>query len=100
MQKANEFLTDQLISKFADLLDGLDAIEKSKVLSKELRKDDLLKINVTKVVEKISPYIPFLGFLSGGVTTGKHIYDHKKNKINKLVEIPTENNNLPEETKN
>ena len=44
-------------------------------------------------MEKISPYIPFLGFLSGGITTGKHICDHKKNKIKseaKLTEIPTE----------
>ena len=28
MQKASEFITDQLISKFADTLSGLDAIEK------------------------------------------------------------------------
>ena len=93
MQKANEFLTDQLISKFADALGGLDAIEKPEVLSDELRKDDLLKSDVIKVVENISPYIPFLGFLSGGITTGKHIYDHKKNKNKseaKLEEIPTE----------
>ena len=68
MQKANEFITDQLISKFADALGGLDAIEKPEVLSDELRKNDLLKSDVIKVVENISPYIPFLGFLSGGMT--------------------------------
>ena len=67
MQKANEFLTDQLISKFADALGGLD----------ELRKDYLLKNYVHNVVERISPYIPFLGFLSGGITTAKHVYQHK-----------------------
>ena len=77
MQKANEFLTDQLISKFADALGGLDAIEKPEVLSDELQKDDLLKNDVIKVVEKISPYIPFLGFLSGGITTAKHVYEYK-----------------------
>ena len=92
MQKANEFITDQLISTFADILGGLDAIEKPEVLSEELRKDDLLKSDVIKIVEMISPYIPCLGFLSGGITIGKHIYEHKKNKINKLVEIPRENN--------
>ena len=93
MQKANEFITDQLISKFADALGGLDAIEKPEVLSEELQKDDLLKSDVIKVVEKISPYIPCLGFLSGGTTTGKHIYDHEKNKNKsevKLTEIPME----------
>ena len=77
MQKANEFLTDQLISKFADTLGGLDAIESPDVLSDELRKDDLLKNDVPNVVEKISPYTPFLGFLSGGITTAKHVYEHK-----------------------
>ena len=93
MQKANEFLTEQLISKFADALGGLDAIEKPEVLSDELRKNDLLKSDVIKVVENISPYIPFSGLLSGGITTGRHIYDHKKNENNneaKLTEIPTE----------
>ena len=95
MQKANEFLTDHLISKFADALGSLDAIEKPEVLSEELQEDDLLKSDVIKVVEKISPYIPCLGFLSGGITTGKHIYDHKKKNKNKseakFEEIPTEN---------
>ena len=43
----------------------------------ELRIDDLLKSDVIKVVERISPYIPFLGFLSGGITTAKHVYEHK-----------------------
>ena len=44
-------------------------------------------------MENISPYIPFLEFLSGGITTRKHVYDHKKNKNKskaKLVEILTE----------
>ena len=73
MQKANGFITDQLTSKFADALGSLDATEKPEVLSEELRKDDLLKSNVIKIVEMISPYIPCLGFLSGGITTGKHL---------------------------
>ena len=43
MQKVNEFPTDQLISKFADTLGSLDAIEKPEVLYNELQKEDLLK---------------------------------------------------------
>ena len=81
MQKANEFITDQLISKFADALGGLDAIEKPEVLSAELRKDDLLNSDVIKIAEMIIPYIPCLGFLSGGIATGKHIYDIKMTKL-------------------
>ena len=72
-EKANVFLTDLLISKFADLLGGLEAIESSEELEKELVKDKLLKRDVKSVVEKLSPYLPYLGILSGGITVGKHV---------------------------
>ena len=77
MQKANEFLIDLLVSKFSNTLGGLDAIEFPEELTKDLKKDELLKRDVYTLVEKISPFIPFLGFLSGGITTTKHVYDHK-----------------------
>ena len=77
MQKADESLTDLLISRFSNALGGLDVIESSEELSKEL-KNELLKRDVFSLVEKITPYIPLLGILSGGITTAKHIYDHHK----------------------
>ena len=72
-EKTNAFLTDLLISKFVDLLGGLDPIESSDELGKELVNDKLLKRDVKSVVEKLSPYLPYLGILSGGVTVGKHV---------------------------
>ena len=80
MENANDFLTDLLISKFANALGGFDAIESPDVLSKELQRDELLKRDVYSLVEKITPFIPFLGILSGGITTAKHVYDHKSKK--------------------
>ena len=76
MQKANEFLTDLLMSRFSNTLGSLDAIESSEELSKELKNDRLLQRDVFSLVE--TPYIPLLGILSGGITTAKHIYDHHK----------------------
>ena len=52
------------------------------LLSKELKKDELLKRDVCSLVERISPYIPFLEILSGGITTAKHIYGHKNHITN------------------
>ena len=95
MQKANEFLTDQLISKFADALGGLDAAESPDVLSDELRKDDLSRNDIRNIAERISPYIPFLGFLSGGITTAKHVYEHKSKPKS---EQSDEHNNPDNET--
>ena len=81
-EKANAFLTDLLISKFSDFLGGLEAIESSEELEKDLVKDKLLKRDVKNILEKITPYLPFLGLLSGGITVGKHVvrkkYSEKK----------------------
>ena len=88
MQKANEFLTDLLISKFANTL-GLDAIESPEELTKDLNKDELLKRDVHSLVERITPFIPFLGFLSGGITTAKHVYGHKPTNRTKPVKRTT-----------
>ena len=63
MQKANEFLTDLLISRFTNTLGGLDAIESPEELTKELNEDELLKRDIHSLVERITPFIPFLGFL-------------------------------------
>ena len=84
MEKANIFLTDFLISKFADLLGGLEAVESGEDLEKELAKDKLLRRDLKSVVEKLSPYLPYLGFLSGGVTVGKHVlFKNNKNEKDK-----------------
>ena len=91
MEKANDFLTDLLISKFPNALGGFDAIESPDVLFKELQKDELLKRDVHSLVEKFTPFIPFLGFLSGGITTAKHVYDHKSKKEEEPKEEDAEN---------
>ena len=78
-RKANEFLTDLLLSKFAGVLGGLQAIEDEKVLAQELQKDELLKRDVMRLVTTISPYIPLLGFISGSVTVATHVMNKKTN---------------------
>ena len=61
MQKANEFITDLLISKFSKLLGGLNATESVESMESELKKDELLRRDVTNLVSSLTPYIPYLG---------------------------------------
>ena len=92
MQKADELLTDLLISKFANTLGGPDAIESPEELTKDLKKDELLKRDVHSLVEKITPFIPFVGFLSGGITTARYVYSPKTNQQKKTIkEVENEN---------
>lgn len=76
LEKANAFITDMLLSRFADTLDGLDAIASSEELNNDLQKDKLLKRDIENIVAYATPFLPFLGLISGELTTGKHVFTH------------------------
>ena len=46
-------------------------------MEKELVNDKLLKKDVKSLVEKVKPFLPYLGILSGGDTVGKHVVKDK-----------------------
>jgi hypothetical protein len=83
MSYASDFLSTLIISKFASVLGTLGAVESSEKLSEELLSDKLLKDDVVYLTRTISPNIPFIGLISGGCTTAKHVVAHtwKKEEI-------------------
>ena len=80
MSYAGDFLSTLIISKFASVLGSLNAVESSEKLSEELLNDKLLKDDVAYLTRTISPNIPFIGLISGGCTTAKHVVAHKWKK--------------------
>jgi hypothetical protein len=80
MSYAGNFLSTLIISKFASILGSLNAVESSEKLSEELLNDKLLKDDVSYLTRTISPNIPFIGLISGGCTTAKHVVAHKWKK--------------------
>ena len=80
MSYASEFLSNLIISKFASVLGSFNMVESSDQLSEELLGDKLLKDDVAYLTRTISPNIPFIGLISGGCTTAKHVVAHKWNK--------------------
>ena len=71
-----------LIRRFSDLLGGLDAIESGDELGKELIADKLLRRDVKSIVERFTPFLPFLGIISGGVAVGQQMIKHKSSGNN------------------
>lgn len=76
LEKANTFITYMLLSRFAGMLGGFDAVESSDALNNDLQKDKILKRDIENIVAYATPFLPFLGLISGGLTTGKHVYTH------------------------
>jgi hypothetical protein len=73
-EKANVVLTEALIEKFSDLMEAINMVDSGNELREELNQDKLFRSDVKSVVAKLSPYIPYLGIVSGGVTTVKRVY--------------------------
>ncbi|CAB4010656.1 Hypothetical predicted protein [Paramuricea clavata] len=90
MSCASDFLSTLIISKFASILGSFGAVESSDKLSEELLSDKLLKDDVSYLTRTISPNIPFIGLISGGCTTAKHVVAHKWNKKEEPKEISEE----------
>ncbi|CAB4004487.1 Hypothetical predicted protein [Paramuricea clavata] len=86
MSCARDFLSTLIISKFAAVLGSFGAVESSEKLSEELLSDKLLKDDVSYLTRMISPNIPFIGLISGGCTTAKHVVAYKWNKKEEISE--------------
>ena len=78
--KNNAVLTDVLITKFSELMGMLNTVPSGELLAAELREDKLLQRDIKKVVEFISPFIPFIGIITGGATLGKHVMKQQRNE--------------------
>ena len=59
----------------------MDAVASSDDLNDDLQKDGLLKRDVERIAIHVAPILPFLGIMSGVLTTGKHVYKHNTSCI-------------------
>ncbi|CAB3993874.1 Hypothetical predicted protein [Paramuricea clavata] len=94
MSCASDFESTLIISKFAAVLGSFGAVESSEKLSEELLSDKLLKDDVAYLTRTISPNIPFIGLISGGCTTAKHVVARKWSKKEEPEEVSEETKHL------
>jgi hypothetical protein len=87
-EKANMVLAEALIEKFSDLMEAINMVDSGNELREELNQDKMFKSDVKSVVAKLSPYIPYLGIVSGGVTTVKHVYRRAPEQPPSEEEVP------------
>ena len=82
--KNNAILSDVLITKFSELMGMLNTVPSGELLAAELREDKLLQRDIKKVVGFISPFIPFIGVITGGATLGKHVMQQQRDSEVKM----------------
>ena len=76
LDQVNE-LVDVLVEKFSDLLTKLEMVKKDCNLEDDLTKTKILKKDLKTIVGYVTPYVPFVGLISGGITIGGHVVNKK-----------------------
>ena len=77
LDEANGQLADILVAKFSELMEQLELVKNKCELEKDLTKNDLLKKDIKKIVGFITPFVLFIGLISGGITVGGHVISKK-----------------------
>ena len=88
--KNNAILSDVLITKFSELMGMLQTVPSGELLAAELREDKLLQGDIKKAVGFISPFIPFIGAITGGATLGKHMMRQRSEQNENVEEVKVE----------
>ena len=57
----------------------LDLVKDNVSLEDDLRKNGLFKRDVKRIIGYLTPYVPLVGLVSGGITVGAHVADKKLN---------------------
>ena len=63
--KNNTILSDVLITKFSELMGMLQTVPSGELLAAELKEDKLLQGDIKKAVSFITPFVPFIGAITG-----------------------------------
>ena len=75
----NEKVTGVLITKLSELMVNLDLVKDNVSLEDDLAKNELFKRDVKRIIGYLTPYVPMVGLISGGITVGAHVADKKLN---------------------
>ena len=88
--KNNAILSDVLITKFSELMGMLQTVPSGELLAAELREDKLLQSDIKKAVGFVTPFIPFIGAITGGATVGKHMMRQRNVNVGNVEEVRVE----------
>ena len=77
LDEVNEQLVGILIEKFSDLLTKLEMVKSDCDLEGDLSKNKILKRDLKILTGYVTPYVPFVGLISGGITVGGHVVNKK-----------------------
>ena len=80
LDKTNDHIADTLIKQLSELMTSLELVDDGESLEKDLENNELFKRDEKNILCHITPYIPFVGLMCGGICLGKHVMRRRQPK--------------------
>ena len=80
--ETNEVVTNTLVKQISDLMIYLELVENDESLEKDLDNNEPFKNDVKEFVGLITPYIPYVGLVCGGICIGKYVCKKRSKTVN------------------
>ncbi len=77
LEETNEYLSETLMEKLSEFMEGFDMIDDAKSMEEELLRNKMVKRDLRNILGYVTPYIPLIGIMFGGAIVGKHMYNRK-----------------------
>ena len=77
LEETNEYLSETLIEKLSEFMEGANMIDDAKNMEEELLHNKMVKRDLRNILGYVTPYIPLIGFVCGISIMGKHMYSRK-----------------------
>ncbi len=77
LEETNEYLTETLMGKLSEFMEGTNMIDDAKRMEEELTHNKMVKRDLKNILGYVTPYIPLIGLVCGVSIVGKHMYNRK-----------------------
>ena len=77
LEETNEYLTETLMGKLSEFMEGVNMIDDAKKMEEELLHNKMVKRDLKNILGYVTPYIPLIGLVCGVSIVGKHMYNRK-----------------------
>ena len=78
LEETNEYLTETLMGKLSEFMEGDNMIDDVKSMEEELVHNKMVKRDLKNILGYVTPYIPLIGLVCGVSIVGKHMYNQKE----------------------
>ncbi len=82
LQETNEYLSETLMEKLSEFMEGVNMIDDAKSMKEELLHKKMVKRDLKNILGYVTPYIPLVGLVCGISIAGKHMYNRKTTEEN------------------